>query len=196
MTSSQSLIRDLEQSVRMLTDQVKYLLNHPPAPAFGQMQNRTSPGPPNAGLAQSQQLSQLLGRQPNMAPLNQPSGYQAHSAFQQPPPPPQQPPVMHGPWFGPNIAAPQASHPTAPPPIPQQQTLPRATPPVSGQEEWDDAYLAVLGSQDVRQLRELLSRSNPEVIMPLNGPSPLSQAVMLTLVHRVCGDLLVPIICD
>ena len=66
--------------------------------------------------------------------------------------------------------------------------MPRATPPASGQsEEWDDAYLAVLGSQDVRQLRELLSRSNPEIVMPLNGPSPLSQAVMLTLVHRVCG---------
>jgi hypothetical protein len=50
---------------------------------------------------------------------------------------------------------------------------------------WDDTYLAVLGTQDNRQLRELLARSNPEVIMPLKGQSPLSQAVILTLVHRV-----------
>jgi hypothetical protein len=50
---------------------------------------------------------------------------------------------------------------------------------------WDDTYLAVLGTQDTRQLRELLSRSNPEVIMPLKGQPPLSQAVILTLVHRV-----------
>lgn len=131
------------------------------------------------------QLSQLL-RQPNMGPMPQPAGYQPHTSFQQPPPQPQQPQAMHGPWFGPNIAAPQASHPTAPPPIPPQQTFSRGTPPGPGQqEEWDDAYLAVLGTQDVRQLRELLARSNPEVVMPLNGPSPLSQAVILTLVHRV-----------
>ena len=98
----------------------------------------------------------------------------------------QQPPPTHGPWFGPTIAAPQASHPTAPPPLTQQLTMPRATPPATGQqEEWDDAYLSVLGSQDPRQLRELLARSNPEIVMPLNGPTPLSQAVVLTLIHRV-----------
>ncbi|KAI0747987.1 hypothetical protein C8Q80DRAFT_1102878 [Daedaleopsis nitida] len=182
----ESVIRDLEQSVRMLSDQVKYLLNHPPSSNFGHMQNRGSPGPSSAGLMPSNQLPQLL-RQPNMGPMSQPTSYQPHPQFQQPPPhQPQQPPLMQGPWFGPNIAAPQASHPAAPPPIPQQQALPRATPPASGQpEEWDDAYLAVLGSQDTRQLRELLARSNPEIIMPLNGPSPLSQAVMLTLVHRL-----------
>ena len=50
---------------------------------------------------------------------------------------------------------------------------------------WDDSYLNVLGTQDTRQLRELLARSNPDVVMPLKGQSPLSQAVILTLVHRV-----------
>lgn len=153
------------------------------------MQNRSSPGPSSSSsMLPPTQLSQLL-RQPNLQPppMNQQSGYQQHT-FQQPPPQQQQQqqPPMHGPWFGPNIVAPQASHPTAPPPLPQQNNMSRATPPTSGQpEEWDDAYLAVLGSQDTRQLRELLARSNPELIMPLNGPSPLSQAVMLTLVHRV-----------
>lgn len=180
----QSVIRELEQSVRMLSDQVKFLMSHPP-PNFAHTQNRSSPGPSSAGLVPSAQLAQML-RQPNMGPMTQATGYQPHTSFQQPPPQQQQQPA-HGPWFGPNIAAPQASHPAAPPPLPQQQTLPRATPPASGQsEEWDDAYLSVLGSQDPRQLRELLARSNPDIVMPVNGPTPLSQAVVLTLVHRVC----------
>lgn len=183
----QSVIRDLEQSVRMLSEQVKFLMNHSTSGNFG---SRNSPSTSSgAGMLPPTQLAQLL-RQPNLAPMNpQPSSYQPHASFQQPPPqqqPQQQPPSTHGPWFGPNIAAPQASHPAAPPPIPQQQSLPRATPPTSGQpEEWDDAYLSVLGTQDPRQLRELLARSNPEIVMPVNGPSPLSQAVVLTLVHRV-----------
>ncbi|KAI0781076.1 hypothetical protein BD413DRAFT_462702 [Trametes elegans] len=188
LRGQESLIRELEQSVRVLSEQVKFLTLNSTSSNFGHaLQNRSSPGPSSStSLLPPNQLSQLL-RQPNLAPpMNQSSGYQPH-AFQQPPPPPQQQgPPMHGAWFGPNIAAPQASHPTAPPPIPQQQPLSRATPPASGQtEEWDDAYLTVLGSQDMRQLRELLARSNPEIVMPLNGPSPLSQAVMLTLVHRL-----------
>jgi hypothetical protein len=47
----------------------------------------------------------------------------------------------------------------------------------------------VLSTQDLRQLRELLARSNPEVIMPLNTTPPLSQAVILTLVHRLAAAL-------
>ena len=45
--------------------------------------------------------------------------------------------------------------------------------------------MSVLGNQDLRQLRELLARSNPEVILPSSGKGPLSQAVVLTLIHRV-----------
>ncbi|KAI0731437.1 hypothetical protein C8Q76DRAFT_793501 [Earliella scabrosa] len=45
------------------------------------------------------------------------------------------------------------------PPLLPLFPMPRATPPTSGQpEEWDDTYLAVLGFQDTRQLRELLAR--------------------------------------
>ncbi|KAI0670515.1 hypothetical protein C8Q78DRAFT_975321 [Trametes maxima] len=186
LRGQESVIRELEQSIRVLSEQVKFLTMNSSSSNFSHMQNRSSPGPSSASssMLPQNQLSQLL-RQPNLAPMNQSSGYPPH-AFQ-PPPQQQQQPLMHGPsWFGPNIAAPQASHPTAPPPLPQQQQLSRATPPTSGQpEEWDDAYLSVLGSQDTRQLRELLARSNPEIVMPLNGPSPLSQAVMLTLVHRL-----------
>ena len=38
---------------------------------------------------------------------------------------------------------------------------------------WDDTYLTVLGTQRLRQLRELLARSNPEVIMPLTPDNPI-----------------------
>lgn len=188
----QSLIRELEQSVRLLSDQIKYLTMN--AGVLGQpshQASRSSPVP-NASNQHQGNLSQLL-RQPHIPPVTQ---QQQNYAPQHGPYPTQQQqqqqqgPPVHGPWFGPNIAAPQASHPTAPPPIPSQSSginnLNR-TPPLLPQqpEEWDDTYLAVLGSQDTRQLRELLARSNPDAIMPLNGGGPLSQAVVLTLVHRV-----------
>jgi hypothetical protein len=96
--------------------------------------------------------------------------------------------LQQQPWFSPPIAAPQASHPALPPPAPAPapQPAPRAAPP---NEEWDDTYLAVLGTQDPQQLRELLARSNPEVVMPLTGNGPLSQAVVLTLVHRLSATI-------
>ncbi|KAL4250457.1 Enhancer of mRNA-decapping protein 4 C-terminal domain-containing protein [Abortiporus biennis] len=144
-------------------------------------QSRSSPAPSTAS-----NLNSLL-RHPNLPPVSQaPVSYQqqqqTHSQFQQPP---QQGPPVYGPWMGPTIAAPQASHPAAPPPIPAQSNMLRNTPPMQASEEWDDTYLAILGTQDARQLRELLARSNPDIVMPMNGNGPLSQAVVLTLVHRL-----------
>jgi len=52
-------------------------------------------------------------------------------------------------------------------------------------EDWDERYLTVLSEQDLSRLRALLARSNPEVVMPLNSTPPLSQAVIMTLVHRL-----------
>jgi len=49
-------------------------------------------------------------------------------------------------------------------------------------------YLDVLTSQDPTRLRSLLSRTNPEVVVPLSGTPLVSQAVILTLVHRVCSS--------
>ena len=89
---------------------------------------------------------------------------------------------MHGPLYGPGVTAAGQQAPVQQ--QWQQQVIPQPPPPPRT-EEWDDTYLAVLGMQDVKQLRELLARSNPEVVMPTNGPGPLSQAVVLTLVHRV-----------
>ncbi|GBE82365.1 hypothetical protein SCP_0407490 [Sparassis crispa] len=198
LRGQESLIRDMEQSVRMLSDQVKFLTINVTSPVGHPMQARSSPGPSaNAQYAPQGSLSQLL-RHPTLPPAPQhQGGYPpSHGSFQQQQGQPQQqqqqqqvPPMMAGPmpgpWAGASIAAPQASHPTAPPPLPPHaQQIMRSTPPAQS-EEWDDTYLAVLGTQDIRQLRELLARSNPDVIMPLNGPSPLSQAVVLTLVHRL-----------
>jgi hypothetical protein len=188
LRGQESLIRDLEHSVRVLSDQVKFLTMNAPSisGAHLQLQHSNSPGP--SGQHHQANLSQSHLRQP---PVQAPPSFsQSHAPFQQPSPAS----GMHSQWFSSGIAAPQASHPLAPPPPPplpptvqsQSQRTPPAPAPAQS-EEWDDTYLAVLGTQDPRQLRELLSRSNPEVIMPLNGPGPLSQAVVLTLLHRLAA---------
>lgn len=179
-----NIIRDLEQNVKILSEQVKYLsLNNPPSNASSHLLQ--SRGSPASSASANQQQSSLANQYRHQAQLPtqlpQQSGYpQQHGGYPQPLPPP---PVLHSQqWFNTNIAAPQASHPAAPPPV-QSHTSPAPT------EEWDESYLAVLSTQDLRQLRELLARSNPEVIMPLNTTSPLSQAVILTLVHRLAAAL-------
>lgn len=164
------MIRELEQTVRSLAEQMRILSHNSVAPS------RTSPS--GAGSQTQGTLSQLLRQQALPPPVSQPA-YAGQHPYQGP----QMPALMQQPWFSQNIAAPQASHPTAPPPLPPQQAL--RTSPQTQTEEWDDTYLGVLGSQDARKLRELLARSNPEIVMPLKGPGPLSQAVVLTLVHRV-----------
>ncbi|KZT11432.1 uncharacterized protein LAESUDRAFT_740929 [Laetiporus sulphureus 93-53] len=183
LRGQEAVIRDLEQAVRHLSDQVKYLTLNPSALAHS-APNRNSPGA-SSSSQHAQNLSQLL-RQQVLPQVSQAPPYsgQPHGSFQQQQQQQQQPqqqPSMQ-PWFAPNIAAPQASHPAAPPPLPPQQMM-RSSP--AQTEEWDDTYVAVLGTQDFRQLRELLARSNPDVVLPLNGPGPLSQAVVLTLVHRL-----------
>jgi WD40 repeat protein len=186
LRGQESLIRDLEHSVRVLSDQVKFLTMNVPTVGGSHLQHQhtNSPGP-SGQHHQANQLSQSHLRQPptTQASSNYP---QSHPPFQQ------QSPAsgMHSQWFSSGIAAPQASHPLAPPPPPPPppaQTSQRTPPAPAQSEEWDDTYLAVLGTQDPRQLRELLSRSNPEVIMPLSGPGPLSQAVILTLLHRLAA---------
>ncbi|KAF8558471.1 hypothetical protein OG21DRAFT_1405181 [Imleria badia] len=174
--SQESLIRDLEHSVRVLSDQVKFLTMN--TTNLHRLPSSTSPMSNIPSMP-----SQSLHRQANLPPSTQAvyatqplTGYTQQT----------QAPPIHGSWYSsPNIAAPQASHPIAPPPPPPPLASQRS-PPVQS-EEWDDTYLAVLGTQDPKQLRELLARSNPEIVMPLNGPGPLSQAVILTLLHRLAG---------
>jgi len=177
LRGQESMIRELEQSVRTVSDQIKFLSMNT-GTSLQQSQVKSSPGPvasTNTMVPFSQQQSfRHAGPPVNVPPLYGPP--------QQPSQQPPQQPSMQGQWFPSGIPAPQASHPALPPPTQQ-------TPPAPSEETWDDTYLSVLGTQDLRQLRELLARSNPEVIMPLKGQPPLSQAVILTLVHRLAGAI-------
>jgi len=112
---------------------------------------------------------------PSASTTQVPSGFNSHTNFQTQGPPPQPQ------WFPPTIAAPQASHPAT---IPQPPPQTDRSPPVKS-DQWDEIYLSVLHTQDISKLRELLARTNPELIMPVNGQPLVSQAVILTLVHRV-----------
>ena len=175
--------------MRVLSDQVKFLAMNAPSvagpPSHQQHQQLSNSPGPSGQYLQGNPLGQTHLRQPPVSQAS--SSYsQSHTSIQQQSPRMQQqaPAGLHGQWFSSGIAAPQASHPLAPPPPPPPPPQKRQSP-AAPSEEWDDTYLAVLGTQDPRQLRELLSRSNPEVVMPLKGPSPLSQAVVLTLLHRV-----------
>ncbi|KAJ7273234.1 hypothetical protein C8J57DRAFT_1317219 [Mycena rebaudengoi] len=172
-------IRELEHTVRALAEQVKFLSLNPPPPTtlhqFQQPQQvHNSPGPSvqhaqSTGMAQPpphlRQPNMQQNMQQNLPPVaQQQGGYPPHN-FQQHPQPP---PVMQPAWYGPAIAAPQASHPATmpqPPQAPQQQQ--ERTPPIKGRS-------------DPAKLRELLSHTNPELIMPLNGPTLLSAVISET----------------
>ncbi|KAF8654218.1 hypothetical protein AX16_003742 [Volvariella volvacea WC 439] len=178
----ENAIRDLEHTVRTLSDQVKYLsMGGPPHHLQQSQQSHNSPGP-HVPVTQPPPQSHL--RQQNLPPTGPTNAFNLnHGAFQ--PPPPQQPSVMHPTWYPTNLAAPQASHPaTIPQPPPQPQPPQDRSPPIKA-DQWDELYLSVLHTQDIGKLRDLLSRTNPELIMPLNGPPLVSQAVVLTLVHRL-----------
>lgn len=131
----------------------------------------------------SSQLSSQMSSQMSQMP---PSSYSMGSQGSNYPPPGTQPQ-----WFGHPIAAPQASHPVVPPPPahPQPQRSPSIPP-----DQWDEMYLSVLHTQDTNKLRELLATTDPDMIMPLNGNSLVSQAVILTLVHRVSIDVVIDVI--
>ncbi|KXN90514.1 hypothetical protein AN958_04186 [Leucoagaricus sp. SymC.cos] len=187
--SHDAAIRELEHSVKMLSDQVKFLslnttgsMNH--LQQSSQSHNSPGPLPPVQGPHGQSHLRQ----QQNIPPVNpQPQNYPHSSYSQQQPPPPHQPPppppAMHNAWFPPTIAAPQASHPATipqPPPAQQERSTPQIKP-----DEWDEVYLGVLQTQDAAKLQDLLGHTNPDLIMPLSGPCLVSQAVILTLVHRL-----------
>ncbi|KAJ7771739.1 hypothetical protein B0H16DRAFT_1660701 [Mycena metata] len=179
--SQETSIRELEHTVRTLAEQVKFLSLNPPAPPtlhqFQQPQQvHNSPGP---SVQHAQPVNAHL-RQQNMPPPPPPQNYPPHNFQQQGPPAP----VMHPGWYAPPIAAPQASHPAQMPQPPPPQNPQERTPPIKA-DQWDEIYLGVLHTQDASKLRELLAHTNPELIMPLNGPTLVSQAVILTLVHRL-----------
>jgi hypothetical protein len=181
----EKIIRNLEHNVQALSDQVKYLSANIPLSSAGSMhhlQSSQSSSSPHSNSGHNQH------RQSNVLPSNIPpsSSYPATSVpstFQGPAPAP----PSHSQWYGPtsNIAAPQASHPVTLPQASASQVSEKdRSPPLKG-EQWDDIYLSVLHTDDPNKLRDLLSRTNPELVMPMHGTSLVSQAVVLTLIHRL-----------
>lgn len=67
---------------------------------------------------------------------------------------------------------------------PQQQAL--------ESEDWDVTFRTILNTQNPRQIRETLARSNPDILLPLAKISPLSQTIILGLIHRVSVYLVSP----
>jgi len=182
--SQESSIRELEHTVRTLSDQVKFLSINSTGPLHMLQQPQARNSPTTAVQAN---LNQPHHRQQTQAQPSQTAPSYSHNLGnfqQQPQPPPPPPPVMHGAWYSAGIAAPQASHPATLPQPPPSQPHSERSPPIKP-EQWDEIYLGVLHTQDAAKLRDLLSHTNPELIMPLNGPSLVSQAVILTLVHRL-----------
>ncbi|KAJ7090254.1 hypothetical protein B0H15DRAFT_255005 [Mycena belliarum] len=179
--SQETSIRELEHTVRTLAEQVKFLSINPAAPPLHQFQQpqqvHNSPGPSVQHVQPGNMAQPHLRQQQGMAPAPQPQNY-PHNFQQQPPH------TMHPGWYGPAIAAPQASHPATMPQPPPPQSQQDRTPPIKP-DQWDEIYLGVLHTQDLSKLRDLLARTNPELILPLNGPALVSQAVVLTLVHRL-----------
>ncbi|KAF9567613.1 hypothetical protein CPC08DRAFT_740144 [Agrocybe pediades] len=193
LRGQEATIRELEHTVRNLSEQVKFLSvnGHPPAPIHHMQQPPQQQQVPSGGSSMPPQQGNMNNahlRQGNMPPANPPLpqyGPQPHPAFQQPPPPQGPLPNLHQqPWYPPTIAAPQASHPAQLPQPPASQPQQERTPPLKA-DQWDENYLGVLHSQDPSKLRDLLSRTNPDLVFPLNGTPLVSQAVILTLVHRL-----------
>lgn len=180
----QSTIHSLEHSVRALQEQVKFLTGNSNVPRHLQQQQQQPQNSPSGPPAPLQSNIQPPHLHQSTMPPNPPVptyGPQNHMPFQAPPP--QQPPMQQQ-WYN-TIAAPQASHPaTIPQPPPTQPAIERS-PPVKA-DQWDEIYLGVLHAQEPGKLRDLLARTDPDLVLPLNGQLLVSQAVVLTLIHRVC----------
>lgn len=174
----QAMIRDMDHSLRSLSDQVKVLsmnLSVSGGQAHGHHQVRVPASPPGS--------TGSMGHPPLPAHMRQPVGPQMQSypggsgAYDR------SAPGQASGWYQqPSMA----NQPTPPSTATQAANLPTSS---SKSEEWEEIFMTILASQDMRQLQELLARSNPEVILPSNGKAPLSQAVILTLVHKVPDNI-------
>lgn len=190
--------------VRSLSDHIKFLNLNATAPHHNLQQQPQTRNSPNANVPPIQSgLAPLHPRQQNVPVAPHPPagyGHKISPLSQQLPQQPQQVPLppaaVHQTWYPSPIAAPQASHPATipqpPPPPPQQQVIPpqQQQPESIGNPDvndtWESIFLPAVLSEDLRDLQRLLSRTNADVVMPLDRTGPLSQPVILTAMHRVC----------
>lgn len=179
----QSLIRDMDQTIRAMSEQMKFISMSLPAMSQGSLGSRSSGSPSTAASAT------FSGGQSPMNPAHHRAPTLPSMSSNYPPPNYQQgppPSSLHNQWYGPPLTGSHGNGQSGLPPSASQNVMQQPPPPTGPRpEEMDDTFLAVLGTQDMKQLRELLARSTPDVIMPTSGTGPLSQAVILTLVHRV-----------
>jgi len=181
MKSTHNLIRDMDQTIRSLTEQVKTLATQV---------NTRSPTPRTETAAVDYSQHHRQGPGPNnSAP---PPSY---LSYPQPQPQPQpqsqpQPQPQQGGWVNPGITQ-SIQAPLGPPPqaIPNIVSPPIQAPAPVRVEDWDSTFLNTLGQNDHKQLRDLLSRSPPDVVLPVGQSSPLSQTVILALIHRMAMSL-------
>jgi len=98
-------------------------------------------------------------------------------------------------WNNPSI--PSIQQPLGPPPpmissivnVPPAAQAPAPAPAPVRVEDWDSTFLNTLGQNDQKQIRDLLARSPPDVVLPVGQTSPLSQTVILALIHRLALSL-------
>ncbi|KAG6832704.1 hypothetical protein H0H92_012276 [Tricholoma furcatifolium] len=207
--NQENSIRELEHTVRTLSDHIKFLGLNATAPPLHNLQQHQTRNSPNANVPPVQgAMSQMHPRQQTAPvippPVIPPPATYGHKLGgmppQQPPQPaPLPPPPVHQTWYPSNIAAPQASHPATipqpPPPPPQQQQVlpqqPQQQPETGNTSEandtWESVFLPAVLSEDLRDLQRLLLRTNADVVMPLDRAGPLSQPVILTVIHRLAA---------
>ncbi|KZT56715.1 hypothetical protein CALCODRAFT_517943 [Calocera cornea HHB12733] len=192
LTDVQTTMNSLEQQFIQLSEQLRgiSLQVKPPSRSQGGTPTHTPSHLRNSGNS-----IMPMGPPPSLPQLLQNAPWQQavqNSQSQQMPPQ-----FQPGPVYGPSGGN-QYGPPAAPQQQPMQQQqreqniqMPQPQQPPSQvlgfrPEDWDEAFLTVLTSGETRQLRELLSKCNADIIMPANGQAgPLSQAVILTIVTRL-----------
>jgi len=172
-----NLIREMDQTIRSLTEQVKSLSMQVSQVNARSSTPRTEPTP-------SEYLQQQHHRQAAMPTNSSASSFMPTYAQ----------PQNNG-WSN-NPLPPAIQQPLGPPPSllssmppPAQAQAPAPAPAPPRVDDWDGTFLGTLGQNDPKAIRDLLARSPPDVVLPVGQTSPLSQTVILALVHRLALSL-------
>ncbi|KAK0210357.1 hypothetical protein DFS33DRAFT_1370841 [Desarmillaria ectypa] len=176
--SHETSIGQLERSVRLLSEQVKFQSSHPPA--------GTPPTQPPASqsLPMGMQQQQAMGQPQLQMQARMPMGHSGGPMPQQQPgwyphdPQPAQAPLPS--WYRQGIAAPQPSHPAQPPPPVEK--------PITADEmaKYENHFVEHLSpSAPVPDLLNLLSRTNIDTVLSTRPDVPtLSQTCIIVIIHR------------
>ncbi|KAG8865326.1 hypothetical protein FRB96_000216 [Tulasnella sp. 330] len=184
LKGTHNLIRDMDQTIRSLTEQVRTLAMQVQANSARSATPRTE--------TTAVEYPQQHHRQ---APVTTaPSTSSFLPSYSQPQQGSWGNPTMNtqpvqsplGPLLPPPTMASAAPPTQAPAPAPAPH---RAEPTPHRNEDWDSTFLNTLGQNDHKQIRDLLSRTPPDSVLPVGQVSPLSQTVILALIHRLALSL-------